>query len=301
MPVVYGEKERWVSRLTEDPDILRADKITLPRLSVKMLSMNRDEERQVNRLGTIYTIDGENKRLVNVPYILNMELGIWTRTEDEAHQIIEQILPFFVPDYNVGIRVGDKQFGKVDRVSIVLGSVTPEKDSEGGMIDETRTIRWAMDFEMKPYYYGPTRDNTPIRYIKANFEIEGLEGETPESDTTVYDLSSWTYASSETDSEPDAGEMKIELDGTDITIRIHKEDAAAADQEAALEELLFGWDLRINENISIEMTDITEKEEYFVIEGELLIGDINTLEIDTSYDLTYVEQLVVELNELEPQ
>ena len=298
VPLVYGDKEKWMSRLTEDPDILRAEGITLPRMSIKMTSLTHDTERQANRQGTVFTPAGLRKRYIGVPYEISIELGVWARTEDDAHQIIEQILPFFVPDYTIRMRVGDKTFRKIDKVPIILTGVSPEKESEGNMGDEIRVIKWGLEFIMKANYYGPTTASVPIRYIKANFQLDGSEEEAPTPDRDVYELASWENVDPEDSVIPEAGKMTIVVDDEDVVIRINVEDNEGNSQEEDLSDLMFGWDLRINNDISIEMKDIEEKDDYYQIEGVVILGDINKLKYGTSYAVEYIKQLVVELNEV---
>jgi hypothetical protein len=169
VPIVYGPKEKYITRLQSDPDLQRETQITLPRMSFELTGFSYDPTRKQNsllrnaRANTSSMADGQ---YMGVPYNLSFDLNIYARNIDDGTQIIEQILPYFNPDYTVTID-SVPQMGFLKDIPIILNSVSNDIDYEGAF-DAVRFVTWKLSFTMKGYYYGPIKNTKIIRKIDAN-------------------------------------------------------------------------------------------------------------------------------------
>ena len=182
VPLAYGPKQKFLARL-EQNNQNRKTAITLPRLYFEMTGISYDSSRKLTPCKQITEIkqdDGTSiqTQYVPVPYNLTFEAGIIAKSQTDALQILEQILPFFQPSFNVTIKfVPDMQEAKRD-IPIVLDSITYDDTWEGDFKDR-RYIVYTLFFTAKSYYYGPKTDSAIIReaitkeYTSTNLESPG--------------------------------------------------------------------------------------------------------------------------------
>jgi len=103
---------------------------------------------------------------MGVPYDINFQLNIYTRNIDDGTQIVEQILPFFNPDFTVSTNM-IPDLGALKDVPIILNNVSNDIQYEGDF-DSVRYVNWTLNFTMKMYYYGPISYPKIIRTVYAN-------------------------------------------------------------------------------------------------------------------------------------
>ena len=106
VPLAYGPKAKFLTRLEQNPDVSRKIAITLPRLYFEMTGIGYDAQRKtspVQKYRTIIQDDGTEvkEQYVPVPYNIEFELGIIAKSQDDGLQILEQILPYFQPAFNI--------------------------------------------------------------------------------------------------------------------------------------------------------------------------------------------------------
>lgn len=169
VPILYAPKEKYYARLQSDPDLSRELQISLPRMSFEMAGISYDPSRKQNSLlkvGKSGTGGNVNTQYMGVPYDLSFELNIYTRNIDDGTHIVEQILPYFNPDYTPTINP-ISTMGFLKDTPIILNSVTNNIEHEGNF-DAIRFITWTLTFTMKAYYYGPISTPKIIRKIDAN-------------------------------------------------------------------------------------------------------------------------------------
>lgn len=159
VPLTFAPKEKYIYKLKKDLDLdNRGPSIKLPRMSFEMDSMDYAPERKSMSMQKICIDAGQGKQYTYapVPYNLSYTLSIYTKSLDEMHQIIEQIIPFFTPEYAVKIRpiTGATDFKDVLRFT--LNSVTPS-DSYEGSFDDRRMIIWTLTFGLPTNFWGPIR------------------------------------------------------------------------------------------------------------------------------------------------
>lgn len=170
VPLAYGPKQKFLARLRQVGDLTSKDatQITLPRISFEMQGISYDPTRKVSPTQYIrHTTDagGTNKAYMPVPYNINFELSVLCKNQDDALQIIEQILPVFQPSFNITLNLVP-DLGEKKDYPITLTSVDYEDVYEGDY-DTRRTLVYTLMFVAKTYLYGPVSDATSEVITKA--------------------------------------------------------------------------------------------------------------------------------------
>lgn len=164
VPIVYAPKEKYYARLRADPDLNRPIQTVLPRMSFELTGFRYDPSRKQNSLlrsAKGSTTTGVKSQYMGVPYDLTFELQIYSRNVDDGTHVVEQILPYFNPDYTITID-SIPELGFLKDVPIVLESVNNQIEHEGNF-DAVRFVTWTLSFTMKAYYYGPIATPKIIR------------------------------------------------------------------------------------------------------------------------------------------
>ncbi len=166
VPISYGPKQKFLIRLREDPSLDRQVAIQLPRLGFEMSGIAYDPIRKLNTIGALThkeSINGERniKKMFNPsPYILDFSLYAFVENAEDGTQILEQILPFFTPEFNVSVNILTDMGIKLD-IPIVLQSATSE-DSYEGEFSARRTIVWTINFMLKGFIYPDIKSGQSI-------------------------------------------------------------------------------------------------------------------------------------------
>ena len=157
VPLSYGSKEKYLTVITSDPSLTKSINILVPRISFELTGMSYDSGRkQVSTLQNFnQTATGVKSQYVPVPYDFNFSLSIFVRNTEDGTQIIEQILPFFTPDFTVSVDF-IHDIGKKYDMPIILNSVNTTTDYEGDMMS-TRLIIWDLEFTVKGYLWPPVK------------------------------------------------------------------------------------------------------------------------------------------------
>lgn len=166
VPLAYGPKQKFLTRLEQNPDVDRKVAITLPRLYFEMTDISYDSARKtspVQKYRTTIADDGSEVKTqyVPVPYDMAFELGIIAKDQDTGLQILEQILPFFQPNFNITLNMISDMEEKRD-IAIVLNNISYEDDWDDSFLNR-RSIVWTLNFTAKSYIYGPYSNNGIIR------------------------------------------------------------------------------------------------------------------------------------------
>jgi hypothetical protein len=177
VPVSYGPKQKFLARLDVDT-FEQETAITLPRMAFEMDTMTYDAERKINSSQRITNQkDGESVKFTfaPVPYTFDFSLYIMTKNAEDGTQILEQILPYFTPHFNVTI----KEFPDLDitrDIPVILNSLTQEDVYEGDFLSR-RSLIWTLGFTVKSNIYGAVRDGQLVQS-----SIVSAIGETPSGD-----------------------------------------------------------------------------------------------------------------------
>ena len=159
VPLAYGPMQKFLARIQQQPDLEREIAITLPRLSFEMQGIQYDPTRKTGIAQTFLAKSGTTAKKVYmpVPYNVSFELSIMAKLSDDALQILEQIVPYFQPSFNITINLIDS-IGEKKDIPIVLESINYSDQYEGGF-DTRRTIIYTLAFTAKTYLFGPVADN----------------------------------------------------------------------------------------------------------------------------------------------
>jgi hypothetical protein len=173
VPIAYGPKEKFLARLRQDPDISPSVATTLPRLSFEITGFNYDPARQMNKQNRITSIGSGNNSLRSgfapSPYSIDMSLyGMFANNED-AVQVVEQILPYFRPEWTNSVKIVPSLGIYVD-VPTVLQGMTMEDTYEADF-QTRRAIIYTFNFTVKGYIYGPVTNKGVITRTKVDFHI----------------------------------------------------------------------------------------------------------------------------------
>lgn len=167
VPMTYMSKEKFYQRLAQDPNLSKEVQINLPRMTFELDSIVYDPLRKVSAFQKYFApkSNTEIKTTYSTPYNFNFSLNIFVRNTEDGTQIIEQILPYFNPDYTLSINFVD--ISDAIDVPIILESVSYSVEDEGAM-ESLRTIVWTLQFTVKAYLFGPITNTAIIRQSTAN-------------------------------------------------------------------------------------------------------------------------------------
>ncbi|NMJ87714.1 MAG: hypothetical protein EX285_07755 [Thaumarchaeota archaeon] len=171
VPLAYGPREKFLVRLREDADLTKQVAITLPRIGFEIKNLAYDASRKMSRVQRFKKVKGANTKQLDtqympVPYNLEFELYIMAKQSDDSLQIVEQILPYFQPDY--ALTINDmSDMGITRDVPIVLNSIGYE-DSYDGDFTNRRALIYTLSFTTKFYLYGPVTSAKVIKTVQVD-------------------------------------------------------------------------------------------------------------------------------------
>ena len=169
VPLAYGPRQKFLARLEQQADLNQKVAITVPRLSFEMTGISYDSTRKLAPTTLNLKADNNNavkKQMTPVPYNIDFELNVISKTNDESLEIMEQILPVFQPSYNMTIKLVDSMNDMRD-IPIILNSISYSDDYEGTFDDRKITLI-TMQFTVKTYIFGPVGTAGPIKKAKAD-------------------------------------------------------------------------------------------------------------------------------------
>ena len=170
VPLAYGPREKFLVRLREDVDLTKQVAISLPRIGFEIKNLSYDPVRKLNRVQKFKTVKGSEAKQLDtqympVPYNLELELYIMAKQSDDALQIVEQILPYFQPDYT--ITISDLGGGTKRDVPVVLSSIGYEDNYEGDF-EQRRALIYTLSFNAKFYLFGPVSSAKVIKTVQVD-------------------------------------------------------------------------------------------------------------------------------------
>ena len=158
VPLAYGPTQKFLARLEQAPNLSQATAISLPRMSFEFTGLTYDSSRKVTTTQTIAVKNPDDgtdikKVFMPVPYNMQFELAIMCKLNDDALQLVEQILPYFQPQYNLTINLVSLINEKKD-VPVVLENITMDDQYEGDFTSR-RVLLYTLRFTAKTYLFGP--------------------------------------------------------------------------------------------------------------------------------------------------
>lgn len=183
VPLAYGPTQKFLARIEQNPNLNKPTQITLPRMSFEFIGLTYDPSRKVTQTQTFLTKKTNDatsikKVYMPVPYNMEFELNIMTKINDDALQIIEQILPYFQPSYNITVTLAGDINEKRD-IPIVLDNVNFTDDYEGDF-STRRALIYTLTFTAKTYLFGPIPDATAGIIKRATLDyMTGMDTKNP--------------------------------------------------------------------------------------------------------------------------
>ena len=163
IPLSYGPKDKMLVRISQDPSLNPKVALTVPRMGFELTSMPYDGARKLNTMGrnvNAGTTSGLKKQYNPVPYNWDFSLYVFVKNAEDGTQILEQILPFFTPEFTVTMTLVSCMSEKGD-IPLILNSVSSEDTYEGDFATR-RSIIWTLSFVMKGFLYPSVTDNAAV-------------------------------------------------------------------------------------------------------------------------------------------
>jgi hypothetical protein len=221
VPITYAPKEKMLARVQMDPDIDRPSAtVPLPYMSFEMTNVSYDGNRKLITTNRMSRKDADNPNKLKyqynpVPYNFGFRLYVYVKNAEDGTKIIEQILPYFTPDFTVSVNLIPEMAVTME-IPVVMNSIYQEDTYEGDF-RERRAIIWTLDFTLKGYIYGPIKKSAIIKYANTVFyvptgDIEDAPGETPYHHYTVITPGMLANGSPTSNGDASISPLLIEVD-----------------------------------------------------------------------------------------
>lgn len=168
VPLAYATKQKFLTRIEQIPTIESRGEvaIVLPRIGFELIGLNYDPTRKVSPIQQHRKTISSNalsvsSQFVSTPYDLTIAMYIIAKNQEDGLQILEQILPYFNPDFNITINDLPEMGIKRD-IKIVMDGIGYEDNTAGNFADR-QSLVWTLNFTMKLNFYGYVADQGIIR------------------------------------------------------------------------------------------------------------------------------------------
>lgn len=168
VPIAYGPREKFLARIEDNPDATSLTAIKLPRMAFEISSISYAPNRKlqtINKLSSKKNLNGVNvydKVFNPVPYDIGFKLDIMAKTMEDGLRIVEQILPYFTPEWTVSAKLLGVDFDNVTDIPLVLDSVAID-DTYAADFVTRRVLTFSLSFTMKCYFFGPVTESKIIK------------------------------------------------------------------------------------------------------------------------------------------
>jgi hypothetical protein len=173
VPIAYGPVQKFLARIEQVPDLKKRVAITLPRMSFEMTGISYDSTRKSSTMQTFKALDSSSnefsKVFMPVPYNINFRLSIMSKLNEDALQVVEQILPYFQPHLNLTVDLVSS-IGEKRDVPMILERITMDDQYEGDFTTR-RVLVYTLDFVAKTYLFGPvgTPNESLIKQVQVDY------------------------------------------------------------------------------------------------------------------------------------
>lgn len=179
VPIAYGPKQKFVERQLSDPTGFKSVQESLPRLAFTMDSLMYAGQRKLNSTLKFKNVLNTNTKTATsvyspVPYDMTFTLSLLTKNAEDGTQIVEQIIPFFTPDFTVTMKVLPEMNVVLD-VPIELTNITSD-DSYEGDFDTSRILSWDLTFTVKGYLFGPIQGDNKFIFDEEKVKVNVFNG-----------------------------------------------------------------------------------------------------------------------------
>ncbi len=174
IPLTYSPKDKMLARLDQDPQIQKQSSITLPRMGFELRGISYDMARKTNTIHKISFVDDDKNKMRyaynEVPYLLDFQLSIYVKNAEDATKIVEQILPYFTPDWTSTVHLIPELDISKD-IPVILADIGEIEDTYNGKFEDRRALVWTLNFTVKGYLYGPVKAIKVIKFANTSFRI----------------------------------------------------------------------------------------------------------------------------------
>jgi len=270
VPLAYGPKQKWLLAVQDTTADRKVIATRTPRMGFAMTGVSYDSARKLNTIGrniaanTSSTTTNMITMYNPVPYNFDFELFILVKNAEDGTQILEQILPYFTPEFTVTVNTIPDMNIKAD-VPILLNSSSVADEYEGDL-STRRTITWTLSFVLRGFIYPNLSSGEIIKTIEVNFRIPGGETEIELPEFIIYE-----------DSTPDTTNY-ILLDGTNVVVftlledgrrLVLEDDTFALNEESDNTYRTYSRARIVNENTTTGVQDASIKSRYTVVPAPL--------------------------------
>lgn len=187
VPITYGPKDKMLSRVIQDPQLERPmATIPLPAMSFEITGMQYDGSRKLQTVnkhtGTSSDSTKRSSQYAPVPYNIMFELTVMCKNAEDGTRIVEQILPYFTPDWTVTAHLIPEMDVTHD-IPVILQNISMSDHYDGDFRDR-RALTWTIQFVMKGYFYGPIKQKKVIKYVKVQLFAPALAADETLQDVT---------------------------------------------------------------------------------------------------------------------
>ncbi len=261
VPLAYGPTQKFLARLQQSPDLNKPTQISLPRMSFEFVGLQYDGSRKVTttqtfKSETVGVATAIRKTYMPVPYNMSFELAVFTKLNDDMLQIVEQILPYFQPAYNLSVDLVST-IGEKRDITVIIENITMEDDYEGDFTTR-RSLIYTFRFTAKTYLFGPVGsraegDKDLIKKATIGY-IAGGYTKTPSRDVTysVVPRATKAYDSDVTTN------LSVDIGSTGNMIQVNDASAIAENTYVIVD----------NESIYVDRKDSTDTNKLFVKRGQ---------------------------------
>ena len=189
VPLSYAPRQKFIARIQAQPQAFEQSFQTfLPRMSFEMLGIEYDPSRRVSLVQQNRAVNSTtttlNSQYAPTPYNISMNLYLYSKNQDDGLQVIEQILPYFNPDFNLTLNA-IPALGIKNDLPVLLNNISYEDEYEGSF-SQRRAIIWTLSFTLKLNFFGPINKQGIIRSSTVNtFSNEGLTDQQLKYNVTV--------------------------------------------------------------------------------------------------------------------
>jgi len=175
VPITYGPKDKMLSRVYQDPNIDRPTATyPLPMMAFEMTGFDYDGSRKLQTVNRMAVINQDDKtknkyQYMPVPYNIGFQLNILVKNAEDGNKIVEQILPYFTPDWTTTVHLIPEMNVTMD-IPVVLNRVNLDDVYEGDF-RERRSLVWTLQFTLKGYLYGPVKSSKIIKFANTEFFV----------------------------------------------------------------------------------------------------------------------------------
>ena len=185
VPLVYSSKENFYLVLKQNYNLDKLVSFVLPRMGFIITDMSYDFERKLASIGKFQSVGVDSSSMqmmyMPVPYNFNIQLSIYARNMVDGLQVLEQIVPFFKPSFNITI-VELSEMNLLRDIPITLDRITHDDNTEMTLGDSVRLLRWDLDFTLKANFYGPKSTQSIIKNVYIDYHIDKNGQYLPEID-----------------------------------------------------------------------------------------------------------------------